>query len=149
VKAAAGFTLIGVSLFMLLGFFNADLSSSAMATVGALLVGVALPGAVGGTLVTLHFRQGKGLARRREQLRLQTQEAEVLRLAGEHDGRLTVVEVVRELAMEHSGAEALLRSMVERGVAEIEVTESGLLVYTFPDVQRLQDKPTSRGVLDA
>jgi predicted DNA-binding transcriptional regulator len=148
-KAAAGFTLIGVSFFMLLGFFNADLSSSVMATMGALLIGVGLPGTVGGVLVAQHFRQGKGLAKRREQLRLQTQEAEVLRLAGEHDGRLTVVEVVRELAMQHSGAEALLRSMTERGVADIEVTDSGLLVYTFPDVQRLQDKPTSRGVLDA
>ena len=61
---------------------------------------------------------------------------------------MTVVEVVRELAATHSDAESLLRSLVERGSADVEVTDSGLLVYTFPDVQLLEDKPTSRGVLD-
>ena len=32
--------------------------------------------------------------------------------------------------------------------AEIEVTESGMLVYAFPDVQRLPEKGMSRGILD-
>ncbi len=140
--------MLGVSLFMLLGFFNADLSGGTLATVLALTVGVGIPGVAGGTLLVQHFGRRKHLAGRREQLTQQTQEAEVLRLAGAHGGRLAVVEVVRELALTHADAEALLRAMAVRGVADIEVTQSGLLVYTFPDVQRLDEKSSSRGVLD-
>jgi hypothetical protein len=41
-----------------------------------------------------------------------------------------------------------LRELVIRGVAEPEVTESGLLVYAFHDVRRLEEKPRSKGVLE-
>ena len=143
-----GSALIGVSLFMLLGYLSADLSVSTAAKLAALFVTVGIPGGAGVTLLVQHSGRGRKLAERREQLIRQTQEAELLRLAGEHGGRLTVVEVVRELATTHQDAEKLLRSLVERGFAEVEVTDSGLLVYTFPDVQLLEEKPDSRGVLD-
>jgi len=144
-----GLALVGISLFMLLGFVNADLAVSGLATALALLVGVGIPGTAGAAILMKHFRGGKRLESRREQLRLQTLEAELLRMAGEHGGRLTVVEVVRELAMTHSDAEALLKSTVQHGVAEIEISDDGLLVYRFPDVQLLEGKSTSKGVLDA
>jgi hypothetical protein len=149
VRPILGFALIAVSLFMLLGFFRADLPDSTMVMLLTLLVAVGIPGAAGGALLYQHFGGGKKLSASREQLRRQTLEAELLRMAGEHDGRLTVVEVVRELALTHQDADDLLRSLVVRGFAEVEVTDRGLLVYAFPDVQQLDDKPTSRGVLDA
>lgn len=34
-------------------------------------------------------------------------------------------------------------------LAEIELTDAGLIVYTFPDVQKLPGKGTSRDVLEA
>jgi len=147
-RPVGGFALLGLSLFMLLGFFSADLPQSAAVKLLALLVGVGIPGAAGGTLLLQHFGRKGRLAGSRERLIRQTQEAELLRLAGERGGRLTVVEVVRELALTHSDAESLLRSLVVRGFAEVEVTDSGLLVYAFPDVQLLDDKATARGVLD-
>ena len=144
-----GFSLVGISLFMLLGFVSADLAVSGLAKALALLVSVGIPGTAGVTILAKHFRGGKRLAERREQLKLQTLEAELLRMAGEHHGRLTVVEVVRELAMTHADAEMLLKSTAHRGVSEIEVSDDGLLVYRFPDVQLLEGKSTSKGVLDA
>lgn len=147
-RPVVGFGLIGVSLFMLLGFFNADLGASAIVNLLTLMVGVGIPGAAGGTLLYQHFGRSKRLAGSREQLRRRTQESELLRLAGEHGGRLTVVEVVRELAVTHSDAEELLGSLQVRGFAEIEITESGLLVYRFPDVQLLDEKATGTGILD-
>lgn len=148
-KLLAGFSLVGISLFMLLGFFSADLAVSGLAKALALLVSVGIPGTAGAAILATHFRGGRSLDARREQLKLQTQEAELLRMAGEHAGRLTVVEVVRELAMSHADAETLLKSTVQRGVAEIEITDDGLLVYRFPDIQLLGGKSTSKGVLDA
>ena len=144
-----GFLLVGVSLFMLLGFASADLAVSGLVKTLTLLVSVGIPGTAGVTILMKHFRGGKRLENRREQLRLQTQEAELLRMAGENAGRLTVVEVVRELAMTHIDAETLLKSTVHSGVSEIEITDDGLLVYRFPDVQMLGGKSSSKGVLDA
>ena len=144
-----GYGLVGVSLFMLLGFFNADVGSGAARAL-AFLVGVGIPGAAGTVLLTQHYGGGGGkrLAGSREELKRKTQEAELLRMAGEHGGRLTVVEIVRDLAMGQAEAEGMLRSLVERGTAEVEVTDRGLLVYSFPDVKLLDEKHTSRGVLD-
>ena len=142
-----GYGLVGVSLFMLLGFFNADVGSG-VARALAFLVGVGIPGVAGAVLLKQHYGGGKRLAGSREELKRKTQEAELLRMAGEHAGRLTVVEVVRELAMGHAEAEGMLRSLVERGVSEVEVTDRGLLVYSFPDIKLLDEKHTSRGVLD-
>jgi hypothetical protein len=147
-RPVLGFALLAVSLFMLLGFVSADLTSSAFVTALTFIVAVGIPGAAGAALLAGHFGHKKRLVGGRAQLIRQTQEAELLRLAGEHGGRLTVVEVVRELALTHPAAEELLRSLVVRGFAEVEVTESGLLVYTFPELQLLDEKPSSRSVLD-
>jgi hypothetical protein len=39
--------------------------------------------------------------------------------------------------------------MADRGLAEVEVSESGVLVYSFYDVRHLGEKEAARGVLDA
>ncbi|KPJ84518.1 MAG: hypothetical protein AMS18_16740 [Gemmatimonas sp. SG8_17] len=59
-RPVGGFALLGLSLFMLLGFFSADLPQSAAVKLLALLVGVGIPGAAGGTLLLQHFgRKGR------------------------------------------------------------------------------------------
>ena len=146
-RLVLGYGLVGVSLFMLLGFANADVAPG-VARALAFLIGVGIPGVAGAVLLKQHYGAGKRLAGSREELKLKTQEAELLRMAGEYEGRLTVVEVMRELAMGQAEAEGMLRSLVERGVSEVEVTERGLLVYSFPDIKLLDEKHTSRGVLD-
>lgn len=60
-----------------------------------------------------------------------------------------MVEVVAETAMGAEQAEAMLRSLAEHGIAEPEVTDSGLIVYSFYDLQKLGEKKDSRGLLDA
>jgi hypothetical protein len=81
-------------------------------------------------------------------LRQQTIEAEVLRLAGERGGRLALVEIVTELAIPSEAAQAALEGLVERELADIAVTDSGVLVYTFHDVERLSEKSRARGILE-
>ena len=45
-------------------------------------------------------------------------------------------------------AEELLNELMRRELAEIEVTDSGLLVYAFHDVRHLSGKETARGLLE-
>lgn len=147
-KLIGGGGLIAVALFMLLGFFNAGPMSAAVATL-TLLITVALPAASGGALLRSHFREKGRFGRQREQLRLQTYESEILLLAQRKGGKLTVVEVAAETGLDAPTADAALQSLAQQGVADIEVTDSGVLVYAFYDIQKLPEKDTSRNILDA
>ncbi len=147
-KLLGGTGLLGLALFMLLGFFNAGPMSAVVATLTFLMV-VALPAAGGGALLRSHFRGKSHFSRQREQLRLQTYESEILQLAQRKGGKLTVVEVAAETGLDAPTADAALRALAIQGVAEVEVTDSGMLVYAFYDIQKLPEKSTSRNILDA
>jgi hypothetical protein len=143
-----GVLLLLLALFMLAGFLNADVDRSAGTTLIALVLAVGLPAGAGIALIARRRGGGQRLAARRETLRRQTLESELVRLAGRHGGKLTSIEVVRELAVSPEDADAVLRDLVHRSIAEPEVTESGLLVYAFHDLQKLEEKPRSKGVLE-
>jgi hypothetical protein len=141
--------LMLLSLFMLGGFLSSDASLGAPATIAALLIAVGLPAAGSVALASAHLRGRGRLTRRREELRRQTTESEILRLAGQRGGRLTAVEVATDLAISPEAAKEALDSLALRELAELEITDSGLLVYAFHDVRHLGEKPHARGVLDA
>lgn len=137
-----------LAIIMGWGFLRSDASLASPATWVALAVAVGVPAAAGVALVTGGPGRARRLRERKEQLRRDTLDAELIRLAGERDGRITVVEAVTALGVPAEAARDALSSLVTRGLADIEVTESGLLVYAFPDVRLLHEKPHSRDVLD-
>src|SRR5918999_4893219 len=134
---------------MLVGFLGSDASLGAPATIAALLITVALPAAGSILLASGHFRGRGRLTRRREELRRQTVESEILRLAGQRGGRLTAVEVASDMAISPEAAKDALDALALREQAELEVTESGVIVYAFHDVRHLEEKSRAKGVLDA
>ena len=72
----------------------------------------------------------------------------MLRLAGRHAGRLTAVEVAGELAVSPAAAEEALHALALRKVADLQVTDSGVLVYVFHDVLHASEKDQARRLLD-
>lgn len=148
-KLVGGGLLILLSLFMLIGFLGSSAALGAPATIAALLITVALPAAAGVALALGPVRGRGRLSRRREELRQQTIESEILRLAGQRGGRLTAVEVATDMAISPEAAKDALDSLALREQAELEITESGVIVYAFHDVRHLQEKPHAKGVLDA
>ncbi|HEX2167573.1 MAG TPA: hypothetical protein VHG09_10120 [Longimicrobiales bacterium] len=140
-----GWVLIALAAFMFIGYLGADVAGAT--AVFALLITVVLPAAGGIALVTGRVR-GRKVGARREELRQQTVEAELLRLAGRHGGKLTIVEAVGDLAITPEEAKQALDALSVRGLADFEVTDSGIVVYVFHDVQNLGDKPHSRGLLE-
>jgi hypothetical protein len=148
-KLVGGGLLVLLSLFMFVGFLSSGVSIAAPATIAALLITVGLPAAAGVALASSQLRRRGQLARRRDELRQQTIESEILRLAGRHRGRLTAVEVASEMAISPEGAKEALDSLVMREMAELEITESGTLVYAFGDIRNLPQKSRAKGILDA
>jgi hypothetical protein len=148
-RIIGGVSLMVVALVMFYGFIRSSASLSAPATIGALLLAVGLPAAGGVALLAGRFGGRRRIEARRDELRQRTIDAEILRLAGEHGGKLTTVEVVRELALTPEAAQSALDGMHQRELAEIEISESGVIVYAFSDIQHLGEKSNARGLLDA
>ncbi len=148
-KRILGTLLLLFALFMLVGFLKARPDAGAAAVAGALLIGVVFPAAAGAYLWWQTFAEGAALEARKDRLRRQTLEAELLKLAERRGGKLTVVEAVAELAFDSTTVAEALGAMTASGLAEVEVSDSGVLVYAFYDLQHLDEKATARGVLDA
>ena len=142
-----GWILLALAAFMFIGYLNADVGGPA--AIAALLIAVVLPAAGGIALIRGGRAGGAGrLTARREELRQETLQAELLRLAGRHAGRLTIVVAVTALAITPEEAKHALDELAVRGLADFEVTDSGVVVYAFYDVQKLGDKHTARKLLD-
>ena len=145
-KKTGGIALLVLAALMFFGFVRSDATLASPATIMALLLTAVAP-AVGG----IALLRGGGLARTRrlDQLRQQTIDAEILRLALTQGGKLTAVEVTTALALTPEMAKEALDGLVERDVADIAVTERGLIVYTFHDAKHIGGKGDAKGVLDA
>ena len=148
-RSLGGVVLLLVSAFMLLGFIRSDASFAALNTMLALAISVGLPAVGGLALLRGANRAERGGGARTRQLRQATIESEILRLAILQAGRLTAVEVASTLALTAEEAKETLDGLVTREVADLDITDAGVLVYTFHDAKHAGDKHTARGLLDA
>lgn len=148
-RTLGGVVLLLVSAFMVLGFVRSDASFAALNTILAVLVSVVLPAVAGVMLLRTANRHGRRAGSRAEQLRQATIEAEILRLAMLKQGRLTAVEVASALALPAEEAKATLDGLVTREVADLDITDAGVLVYSFHEARNVGDKHSARGLLDA
>lgn len=143
-----GILLLFVAAFMTIGVLAGGMKDSTLGIqIFTMLLTIGIPGFFGVRLLSRHAR-GPALGGARQELIRQTQESEILKLAQKFGGKLTVVEVVAETAMSAPDAEAALGVLVQRGLAEPEVTDKGLIVYVIHDVQQLPGKDASRNILD-
>lgn len=147
-----GSALLLLSLFTLLGFIRVRPGGGLVLAVTFLLA-VVLPAAAGAYLwwgaSAGRAAAEADLRRHQDRLRRVTLEAELIKLAARRGGKLTVVEAVAELAFDSETIADVLEKMAVRGLVEVQVSESGVLVYSFYDVQHLDEKDGAKGPLDA
>ena len=148
-RTIGGTALLAIAAFMLFGFLRSGASITSPAAIAALLITVALPAAGGVALLRGLMTLGGRRPARIAQLRRQTIEAEILRLAMQQGGRLTVVEVATTLALAPEAAKEALDSLAEREVADLEITDAGVIVYGCHDAKHVGGKHSARGILDA
>ncbi len=145
-RKIAGVVLLIVAAVMLLGFARSSATLASPTALFALLLTVGLP-AMGGVALLRGSFGGRSNARM-QQLRQQTIEAEILRLAMQKQGRLTAVEVTSALGLPGEEAKSSLDELVAREVADLEVTDDGVLVYTFHEARYVEGKHGVKGLLD-
>jgi hypothetical protein len=148
-KLTFGVILIALSLFMLLGFFVSDIDNGIGAEIAAFLLTILLPFVCGVGLIRSHYKGKAKIEENKKALWKQTMESEMLKFAAKRGGKLTVVEVVSEMPLDHLAAKDILDSLVAQSLAAVELTESGIIVYAFYDLRHLSEKEYAKGVLDA
>lgn len=82
-------------------------------------------------------------------LRYRRQQNRVVRLARQRGGRLTVTETAADTGLTVEEAAEILKQLADGGFVEVEITDSGLIVYRFPEVLFAHEKQWSRGVESA
>ena len=70
----------------------------------------------------------------------------LLKLAREKGGSLTVLEAATDARMTAEKAEEILRELAVRGHAEVRISDSGLIVYHFPEILRWEEKHWAKPV---
>ena len=140
--------LLILSLFMLLGFIRVAADGISAAEVIAFVIVVLLPLGFGIKLLRDRFGRDKRVEANKADMRNRTLNAEVLRLAGTHGGKLTIVEVVTALAITSDEAKRVLDNLALEGHADFQVTDSGVVVYDFKEIRRMDDKSSARGILE-
>lgn len=147
-KLMGGVALLLLALFMLIGFVKSTADGVSAAEIAALILAVVVPGAVGAKLLRDRFGRDQRIEQNKADLRNRTLAAEVLRLAGTHGGKLTIVEVVTALAITPDQAKDVMDGLARDGFADFQVTDSGVVVYDFQDVRRIGDKQDAKGILE-
>lgn len=141
--------LLLLSVLMSAGMMQADLGDApGIAVVIAVLVVVALPAVFAFKLFYDMLTGDKRVAANKADLRTRTLEAEALKLAEGRGGKLTILEVVKEFAISPEDAKETLDGLARRGLADFQVTDTGVVVYDFVELRRLADKENARGILD-
>ena len=82
-------------------------------------------------------------------VRYRRQQSRVVRLARQRGGRLTVTETAADTGLTVEEAAEILKRLADGGFVEVEITDSGLIVYRFPEVLFAHEKHWSRGVESA
>ena len=76
------------------------------------------------------------------------QQSAILKLSIKKGGCLTVTEAAAGTNMTVEDAEMILKRLTEQGSVEIKVSDSGVIVYRFPDVLYLEEKHQARSLSD-
>lgn len=147
-RLTAAAVLATIALFMFTGFLFGEQPEWTPANIAAFLLVVALPAFCAVMLARSHFELVRDKSDRINRLREQIMESELLTLASERGGRLTAVELAMHLAITPEAATEALDRLALRGQAAYEVTDAGVIVYSFHDIIHLGGKHSAKGVLD-
>lgn len=94
----------------------------------------------------LGFWGGHAIHRSANRRRDAKDQNRLLRLARSRGGSLTVLEAAADLRLTVDKTEDMLRELAARGHAEVRVSESGLLVYHFAEIEYASEKAEARPV---
>ncbi len=134
-KVMSGAILIGIGAFLFLGFFLNALKKGVDAGDIALMVIFCIaPITAGGLLIRSHLKEKRTAIQNQKQVLYTQREKEIIRLAQQTGGRLSIPDIVAGTSMNTIEADAMMREMTTKGYVDMQVTEAGVIVYEFFEI---------------
>jgi hypothetical protein len=136
-KLVIGGVFIFFGAFMFLGFaINLSEKSFAIdiSDIVAFIVASGAPIIVGSLIVRSHFTGKKRLLEAEQKTLYEQREREIIRLAQQKRGRLTIPEIAVATSMNTEEADEMMRGMTTKGYVDMQVTDSGVIVYEFYEI---------------
>lgn len=149
-KQYGAWLLIGFGLFMLLGFVSGGGSRGLVANIVAFLLLVMAPIAGGITLIRGQKKEKVHAAQETRKLLQSAREKEILRLAEQKKGLLTVSQIVKESSMNASEAEDALHELIVKRLVDMRTNPDGQVVYEFiefTDAQEFEQRKLESGLI--
>lgn len=141
-----GFFVGGVSLFFLLGVVIATASSGPESWIGGVVgSGVCLASTVFGAAMCWYAFNGLPVGDQGEGAEEPSLEDQLLEIARDNGGRITVALAAAETDLSLSEADEMLTRLAKRDLAKMEIEADGDDVYVFPG---LEDDEAVRGEND-
>lgn len=78
----------------------------------------------------------------------QEKQSLVLKAAKQNNGRLTIAEVAMDTTLSLDESKSILESMCTEGIAELQITDGGSLVYVFTGLLTDKEKDTAKEPLN-
>lgn len=137
IKPTIGGILLFIGLFLLAGFILNAAEESFAVGIGdiaaALLLGVA-PAVGGGLLIRSHIKGKQRVLLDKKNALQAKRETEIFRLAQQKGGRLSIPDIVAGTALSTIEADRIMREMTEKGYVNMQVTDSGVIIYEFYEI---------------
>ncbi len=133
-KLIGGGVCMFIGLFMLFGFLATPKEFSLIVSLMYGLLLIAAPIAGGGLLIRSHFTAKRKALQDTQKVLQEQQEREIIRLAQKKGGRLTIPEIAADTSLGTSEAEETMKEMTSKGYVDMQVTESGVIVYEFYEI---------------
>ena len=95
---------------------------------------VVAPIGIGGLMLLSHFLEKRKALQGQQKALHNQQEKQVIRLAQQKGGRLTIPEIAVETSMTTAEAEEFMQEMASKGYVNMEVTDTGVIVYEFYEI---------------
>lgn len=130
-KLIAGGSLIFLGLFMLLGFLASTQEYNFLVDGIMLLLFVFAPILTGSFLVRSYFKAKQRAIEYYKKYTRAAREKEIIRLAQQKGGRVTIPEIVAETSMDAAEAEEIINDLIVKRFADMKMLDSGALVYEF------------------
>ena len=149
-KQYGAWILIGIGLFMLLGFVSSTKHTGFVANAVTFLLLVVAPITGGIALIRGQKQEKLRAAQETKNLLESAREKEILRLAEQKKGLLTVSQIVMESSMNAAEAEDVLHELIVKRLVDMRTNPDGQVVYEFlefTDAQEFERRKLESGLI--
>jgi hypothetical protein len=139
-RIVGGSVLIFIGLFMLLGFFASTKESSLAVNTIMMLLFVLAPIVGGIFTIRSHFTSQQKESEEQKKALQKAHEKEIILLAQQKGGSLTIPEIIAESSLDSDDAEKVMEELVIKGYADMKTTDTGVIVYEFYEIIKQKEE---------